>query len=218
MGDSEPRFLYCWFDTEYTTLELERARLLEVALIVTNVDLVPVRPVDNPVPKELLRLDGFSAVLTAPPETEISEHVLTNYRPLLERCAREGRAETEIDEYLMRYLDAVVPAAREDASVTERPVLAGNSIYSDYFLAKRYLPKFASRLHYRHFDVTSLKLEWQQYHRQAKFQKLGHAENIKSYYRGADPIVGDKHDAYYDVQASIAELAYYRSRLTLRES
>ena len=33
---TEPRRLYCWFDTEYTTLELERARLLEVALIVTD--------------------------------------------------------------------------------------------------------------------------------------------------------------------------------------
>jgi oligoribonuclease (3'-5' exoribonuclease) len=97
--------------------------------------------------------------------------------------------------------------------VRERPVLAGNSIYADYFLARRFLPGFLSRLSYRLFDVTTFKLEWQLHYREKKFEKLGTPEGIRTLYRGRDPVVGDKHDAYYDVQASIAELAFYRSRL-----
>lgn len=208
---TEPRRLYCWFDTEYTTLELERARLLEVALIVTDEELVPIPGTSKDVPEGLLRLDGFSAFLTPPPESEISDHVKENYRPLLERCRREGRSSEEVDSCLAAYLDSFAEARA--ARVQERPVLAGNSIYADYFLARKFLPRFLSRLNYRLFDVTTLKLEWLFHYRGKKFEKLGSSENIRMLYRGRDPIAGDKHDAYYDVQASIAELAFYRSRL-----
>ncbi len=153
----------------------------------------------------------MSAVLTPPPESEISDHVKENYRPLLERCRRDGRSVEEIDSLLSAYLDSF-PETRA-ASVRERPVLAGNSIHADYFLARRFLPRFLSRLNYRLFDVTTFKIEWQFHHREKKFEKLGSPERIRELYRGRDPIAGDKHDAYYDVQASIAELAFYRSRL-----
>jgi oligoribonuclease (3'-5' exoribonuclease) len=205
------RRLYCWFDTEYTTLELERARLLEVALIVTDDTLLPLPGNSKDVPESLLRRDGFSAFLTPPPESEISDHVKENYRPLLERCRREGRTAEEVDAHLSTYMDWF-PETRL-ASLRERPVLAGNSIYADYFLARKFLPRFLSRLNYRLFDVTTLKLEWQFHYREKKFEKLGSPELIRELYRGRDPIVGDKHDAYYDVQASITELAFYRSRL-----
>jgi oligoribonuclease len=204
------RHLYCWFDTEYTTLELERARLLEVALIVTDDELLPLRGGSNGEAPHL-RLDGFSAVLTPPPETEISDHVRNHYGPLLERCRREGLRTEEVDALLSAYMDSFPESG--NPSVRERPVLAGNSIYADYFLARRFLPGFLSRLNYRLFDVTTFKLEWQFHYREKKFEKLGSPEGIRSLYRGRDPIVGDKHDAYYDVQASIAELAFYRSRL-----
>jgi oligoribonuclease (3'-5' exoribonuclease) len=98
-------------------------------------------------------------------------------------------------------------------NVQQRPVLAGNSIYADYFLARKFLPRFLSHLNYRLFDVTTLKLEWLFHYREKKFEKLGSPELIRELYRGRDPILGDKHDAYYDVQASITELAFYRSRL-----
>ncbi len=207
---TQARNLFCWFDTEYTTLELERARLLEVALIVTDDELRPIRGgTEEQAP--FLRLDGFSAVLTPPPESEISDHVKENYRPLLERCRRDGRNADEVDSRLSAYMDAF-PETRI-TSVRDRPVLAGNSIYADYFLARKFLPRFVSRLNYRLFDVTTFKLEWQFHYREKKFEKLGSPERVRELYRGRDPIAGDKHDAYYDVQASIAELAFYRSRL-----
>ncbi len=211
----EPRYLYCWFDTEYTRLDLDEAKLLQVALIVTDDELrpLPVRP--EGIPEELFRKDGFTAFLPPPPENEISEHVLEHYKPLLERAAKEGRPVEEIDRYLSLYMDAY-PETRLD-DIRRRPVLAGNSVYADYFLARRFLPGFLSHLSYRHLDVTTLKIEWAYHYRGPKFEKLGNSEAIRRYYRGQDSIEGDKHDAYYDVQASMAELAYYRSRLELDE-
>jgi oligoribonuclease len=208
---TERRRLYCWFDTEYTTLELERARLLEVALIVTDDDLLPIAGTSKEVPPELLKRDGFSAFLTPPPESEISDHVKENYKPLLERCRREGLSPDEVDGHLASYMDSF--AETRLADVRERPFLAGNSIYADYFLARKFLPRFLARLNYRLLDVTTIKLEWLFHYRGKKFEKLGTPEGIRELYRGHDRIEGDKHDAYYDVQASIAELAFYRSRL-----
>ncbi len=205
------RRLYCWFDTEYTTLELERARLLEVALIVTDDELLPLPGTPKDVPGSLMKLDGFSAFLTPPPESEISTHVKENYRPLLERCRREGRGAEEVDAYLSSYMDSFPETGLGD--VRERPVLAGNSIYADYFLARKFLPRFLSHLNYRLFDVTTLKLEWLFHYHEEKFEKLGSTSLLRKLYRGQDRIAGDKHDAYYDVQASITELAFYRSRL-----
>jgi oligoribonuclease (3'-5' exoribonuclease) len=207
---NEPRYLYCWFDTEYTTLELERAKLLQVALVVSDDELRPIAPRPVDVPEELLRHDGFTAFLEPPPEEEISRHVLENYQPLLDKCAKYGRRADEIDAYLSLYLDAFPETRSED--IRTRPTLAGNSVYADYYLARKFLPRFLSHLNYRLFDVTTFKLEWLFHHRGEKFQKLGHADNIGKYYRGKDAVAGDKHDAYYDVQASMAELAYYRSR------
>ena len=207
---TEPRYLYCWFDTEYTSLELERAKLLQVALLVSDDRLNPIAYKPDGVPPELLRNDGFSACLELPPREEISDHVLEHYLPLLEMCEREGRTVEEVDAYLSLYLDGFPETRDEDIRV--RPTLAGNSIYADYFLARKFLPLFLSHLNYRLFDVTTLKLEWLFHHRGPRFEKLGYPENIRKYYRGKDKIAGDKHDAYYDVQASMAELAYYRSQ------
>ncbi len=209
---TEPRRLYCWFDTEYTTLELERARLLEVALIVTDDALLPLPGTPTNVPEGLLRRDGFSAFLTPPPEAEISEYMKENHRPLLERCRREGRNAEDVDAHLSSYMDSFDETRL--ANVRARPVLAGNSIYADYFLARKFLPRFLSHLNYRLFDVTTLKLEWLFHYRGKKFEKLGSRESIRELYRGQDPIAGDKHDAYYDVQASITELTFYRSQFT----
>jgi oligoribonuclease len=208
------RHLYCWFDTEYTTLDLERAKLLEIALIVTDDELRPVRPDGAGIPRDLLRKDGFCVFVIPPPREEISDHVQKNYGPLLERCRGEGRTAEAVEGFLASYMDSF-PECRAER-VQDRPVLAGNSIYADYFLARKYLPRFLSRLSYRLFDVTTLKLEWLFHYREKRFEKLGKPEAIRKFYRGEDEILGDKHDAYYDVQASIAELAYYRSRLSLR--
>jgi len=212
---SETRYLYCWFDTEYTTLELDRAKLLQVALIVTDDTLRPIQTETSSIDTKLLRKDGLSMCVAPPPREEMSDHVRDYYQPLLDECDRSGKPVEEVDGQLAAFMESFPETERED--VRERPIMAGNSIYADAFLARKYLPRFASQLNYRMFDVSTLKLEWLFHYRKDRFRKLNQAENIQKYYRGEDPIAGAKHDAYYDIQASMAELAYYRS-LTRVES
>jgi oligoribonuclease (3'-5' exoribonuclease) len=212
MADDQARFaVYCWFDTEYTDLDYDRAELLEVALVVTDQTLRPISGKPSGIPKKLLSNDGFRACIKPPPRSRISQHVLDNYQDLLKRCADDGNELADVDEYLTLYLDQFPESKAK--KVRNRPVLAGNSIHADFFLARKFLPNFVKRLNYRLLDVSSQKLEWRNHFRGQKFRKKGNPELIQQYYLGEDPVKGDKHDAFYDVQASIAELAYYRTHL-----
>ncbi len=93
------------------------------------------------------------------------------------------------------------------------PVLAGNSIHADWFLVRKYLPKFLACLHYRHLDVSSLKLQWLQWFEGEEFDKTN-VELVKQHFAEAGVALDTQpHDAYYDVIASIAELSFYRSGL-----
>ncbi len=210
-----PTVRYCWFDTEYTSLDLEAAHLIQVALVVTDAELTPLLPAAAPagVPSECLVANGLNAYLALPEGWVGEEFHRTEMAGVLERCAASRRTAEEADELLSRYLDAVVgPPA---AAIAERPILAGNSVHHDWFLARRDLPRFTERLHYRCVDASTLKTEW--------LAKLGgpaaslldkdDPEALRAAFPAADLSGGTAHDAYYDAQASIAELAWYRERL-----
>jgi oligoribonuclease (3'-5' exoribonuclease) len=70
-----------------------------------------------------------------------------------------------------------------------------------------------NRLHYRHLDVTAFKVEWKSLHPDEEFDK-DDQETIRQYFPDAVlPVTSRRHNAYYDLQASIAELAFYRRHL-----
>lgn len=196
--------LYVWFDTEYSNLELETAWLLQVAAIITDTSLRRVLPKENDV-RLTIRLPNGARVS---PWVEES-------LPDLVRACRSPHAWNldEADASLAAYVDAAagLPSEHKD----QRPVLAGNSIHGDWWLVRRFLPRFLNRLHYRHLDVTAFKLEWKRLHPHVEFEKEN-PEIIQRYFPEAVlPVSGGRHDAYYDVHASIAELAFYRSHLFL---
>jgi oligoribonuclease len=196
---------YVWFDTEYSDLELEAAWLLQVAALITDSSLKRVLP-----PEQDVRL-----TIQLPDEATLSPWVEQNLPDLVKAC--RSPAAISVDEADMRlagYVDAAVglPAQREN----QRPVLAGNSLHADWWLARRFLPRFLGRLHYRHLDVTALKLQWMCLHPGVEFEKED-PEVIRRYFPDAAlPEAGGRHDACYDVHASIAELAFYR-RFLFRE-
>ena len=104
------------------------------------------------------------------------------------------------------------PETRSE-NVRARPVLAGNSIYAGLLPRAEVSAQLPIALELSGIWTSRpFKIEWLFHHGGAKFEKLGHPNLIRKHYRGKDEILGDKHDAYYDVQASMAELAYYRSR------
>lgn len=203
-SDNTDKF-YVWFDTEYSDLELETASLLQVAALITDSSLKRVLP-----PERDVRL-----TIRLPDEAALSPWVEQNLPDLVEGCrSPEAVNIDEADMLLAGYVDAVagLPAEREN----QRPVLAGNSLHADWWLARRFLPRFLSRLHYRHLDVTALKLQWKRLHPGVEFEKEN-PEIIRRYFPEAVlPVSGSRHDAYFDVHASIAELAFYRHFL-LRE-
>ena len=152
---------YLWFDTEYTTLDLEKARLLQVSLVITDVNLDRLAPVEEDLNLVVRLDDGVS----------VSPWLTETMPELVNRC-RSGEAlpVEEIDVRLEAYVNRHVVVPMGDDK--KKPILAGNSIHADWFLAHRFLPRFSSRLHYRHLDVTTLKLQWQDWLRRAdKFEK-----------------------------------------------
>jgi len=190
---------YIWFDAEYSSVELEDAVLLQVAVLATDSSLHRVLPQEQDV-----RL-----VIRAPEGARFSPWVEENLPGLALECrSREAIDVAEADERLAAYVDATV-AFRSDRG-DHRPFLAGNSIHFDWWLARRFLPLFLGRLHYRQLDVSSFKLEWKRAHPATRFDKTD-PNTIRTYFPEA--FINDsanRHDAYYDLQASIAELAFYR--------
>ncbi len=74
--------------------------------------------------------------------------------------------------------------------------LCGNSIGQDRRFIVRYMPALADFLHYRSVDVTSFKVV------------AGHwYPNLAPYPKG------EQHRALDDIRESIAELAYYKSKI-----
>lgn len=196
---------YLWFDTEYSSLELGRAHLLQVALVITDVHLRRIMPVSEDL-NLFIRLDE---------QVKVSPWIEENMPGLVARCRGPGAClVAEADQRLAAAIDRAVVVPLGDDK--KKPILAGNSIHSDWYLALNFLPQFSRRLHYRHLDVTTLKLQWQDHAHGEKFEKDDVAL-VRKYFPGLQ-VNGDSrlHDAYYDCQASIAELAYYRRHLFKR--
>jgi len=196
--------LYVWFDAEYSSLELETARLLQVAALITDTSLRRV----------LSKEQDVRLTIRLPNAVRVSPWVEESLPELVRACrSSDAWNLEEADARLAAYVDAAagLPAERKD----QRPILAGNSIHGDWWLVRRFLPRFLSRLHYRHLDVTAFKLEWKRLHPHMEFEKEN-TEIIRRYFPEAVlPVSGGRHDAYYDVNASIAELAFYRRHLFL---
>jgi oligoribonuclease len=203
---NRPKSYYVWFDSEYSTLELGSACLLQVAAMITDTSLKRLAPAEQ----------DIRLVIQLPQNQPLSPWVEENLADLVGAC-RSSQAVPlyDADARLAAYVDSFVgPPSQKESN---RPVLAGNSVHADWWLGCRDLPLFLSRLHYRHLDVTSLKLEWQRRYPDKEFNKED-PHLVARYFPEAHLAEGEtRHDAYYDIQASIAELAFYREHLFAKE-
>jgi oligoribonuclease len=204
-----------WCDMEFTDLDPARARILEVAVLVTTPELEPL-----PLPGG--SREGWSAcVRITPQEAETaSAWVRQNQAELLARCLGDPAALplAEVEEHLIECLAATcgVPAAANDEGETERhrlPLLAGNSVHKDHSFLERWMPDLARRLSYRLIDVSCLKELRRRWHPLVPaFDKDAMAQAWLPDLR----LEGAEHDALYDVKCSLAELRYYREHLFRR--
>ena len=130
-----------WIDCEMTGLDLEKDRLVEVAVLVTDSELNPLDP-------------GLDLVINAP------DDVLDGMTEVVaEMHAKSGltdavRASTltlaEAEQQLLAYIKRFVPERRSAP-------LCGNSIGTDRGFLARDMQELDDHLHYRMVDVSSLK-------------------------------------------------------------
>ncbi len=194
---------YVWFDAEFTSLELDRARLLQVAVIITDTNLRRMAPPEADL-NLCIRLEEGEAV---------SPWVAENLPALVEQCrSDEAVSMDEADRQIAALIDQYCGTPCKE--MADRPVLAGNSVHNDWFLMRKYLPLFGSRLHYRLLDVSTLKIQWQDWVEQQPFDKES-VEQLNQYFPGGGISAANAHDALFDIKASIAELSFYRSNLDM---
>jgi oligoribonuclease len=194
---------YVWFDTEFSSLELDEAQLLQVAVMLTDKDLKRMTP-----PEE--DINFYIRLSDAVP---LSAWVEKNLPDLVKKCrSREAVSIEEVDEKLTAFVDRWCGTPTK--TIQKRPLMAGNSIHTDWMLARKFLPVFVSRLHYRLLDVSALKIQWFDLTDGREFSK-DDAKTVKKYFPEADLRRLRQHDAAYDIVASAAELAYYRAHMHL---
>jgi oligoribonuclease len=193
---------YVWFDTEFTSLDLDEAQLLQVSVMLTDKDLKRLTP-----PEEDLNL-YIRLSDTEPVSAWVEKHL----PDLLKKCrSRSAVPVEEVDAKLTAYIDRWCGTPTK--TIQKRPLMAGNSVHNDWILSRKFFPVFTSRLHYRLLDVSSLKIQWFDLTDGAEFKK-DDPKVVKKYFPEADLRRLRQHDAYYDIVASAAELAYYRAHMT----
>ncbi len=193
--------IYVWFDTEFSSLTLESALLLQVSAVIT----------DHTLQRRLPASEDFNAIVRLPDDVTCDPWVNQNLPDLVQRCrSEEARSVDTVDEALVAYINAAagdsVPAQK-----AERPLLAGNTLQCDWFLARRYLPLTMDRVNYRSIDVSSWKVHLKNCIGEIPFDKNDRAL-IRKYFPGEYNSDRNEHDAHFDVLASIAEFNYYTCR------
>jgi oligoribonuclease len=108
-------------------------------------------------------------------------------RDALQQQNEQGRLSAEIEDELLRFLDA-------HFAPNERVILAGNSIHQDRKFIENEWPRLNERLHYRMLDVSAWKVVFD-----GKYKK-----------RFAKP---EAHRAMEDIRGSIQELNYYLGKV-----
>jgi len=129
-----------WIDMEMTGLQPDSDRIIEIALLVTDAQLVTVA--EGPV----LVVHQPDEVLEAMDSWNRSTHKKSG---LIERVRASKMNEEQAERSALEFLGKHVPA---NASP-----MCGNSICQDRRFLARWMPKLESHFHYRNLDVSTLK-------------------------------------------------------------
>lgn len=131
-----------WLDMEMTGLDVETNRIIEVAVIVTDMNLQMV--------------DKYEAVIKQPQSflDQMDEwNTRTHGESGLTNRVKTGQPQSEVEMQLM--------ALAEKHFGNERIILAGSSISQDKLFIERHMKRLAQKLHFRIIDVSSMKAIFQ---------------------------------------------------------
>lgn len=183
-----------WVDCEMTGLDANVDKILEVAVIITDGQLQQVDllgPLVAQTPKSVLdnmnewckTNHGASGLVQACLDSQLTIEQIDDQ--LYDLCQRHSITKGYCDfNSKFNYLTVFWSFFR---------LLAGNSVSYDRIFLQKYCPKFASCLHYRTVDVSTIK------------------ELVRIWYKKEKSFKKDlAHRAIDDIKESIDELKYYR--------
>jgi oligoribonuclease len=130
-----------WIDCEMTGLSLEKDKLIEVAVLVTDSELNVLDPGLD------LIIGADDAVLEGMDDVVQEMHAKSG---LTEEVRAATRTVAEAEQELLAYIKRFVPERRTAP-------LCGNSIGTDRGFLARDMPELDDHLHYRMVDVSSIK-------------------------------------------------------------
>jgi len=129
-----------WIDLEMTGLDPDRDSIIEIATVVTDVNLNVVE--EGPV----LAIYHSDSVLSLMDEWNVEHHSASG---LIERVQRSTTSIKEAEKRTLTFLKKHVPP--------ETSPICGNTICQDRRFLYRYMPDLERYFHYRHIDVSTLK-------------------------------------------------------------
>lgn len=169
-----------WIDLEMTGLNPDADRILEIATVVTDTELQVIA--EGPV----LAINQTDACLAQMDEWNTSHHTQSG---LITRVTNSTFDEHTAEIMTLHFL-------KQQVAANTSPI-CGNSICQDRRFLFRYMPQLEKYFHYRHLDVSTLKILAEHW-----------APDIASQLNKLS-----KHLALSDIYDSIAELQYYRKHL-----
>jgi oligoribonuclease len=129
-----------WIDCEMTGLDVDSDELVEVAVVVTDFDLVPVHPgFDIVITPNQSALDGMNDFVR-------DMHTASGLIEEIPNGVTLADAEYQVLEYILQHVPSEGSAP-----------IAGNTIGTDRAFLARYMPRIDKHLHYRSVDVSSIK-------------------------------------------------------------
>jgi oligoribonuclease len=153
-----------WIDLEMTGLDVERHRIVEVALLVTDAEL------------EVLD-EGIDLVVHQPPEALAQMEEVVRAMHIKSGLLAEIEASTiSLDAAGAKALEYVASHVPERGTAPA----CGNSIGVDRRFLHRYLPQLDGYLHYRSIDVSSLKELCRRWYPDVYAKRPGKAETHRA--------------------------------------
>ena len=129
-----------WLDMEMTGLNPDTDRIIEIAIVVTDSQLVTVA--EAPV----LVIRQTDAALDAMDNWNRGTHARSG---LIEKVKASALAEADAERSMLDFLAQHVP--------TRASPMCGNSICQDRRFLARWMPELEAYFHYRNLDVSTLK-------------------------------------------------------------
>ncbi len=172
---------FLWVDLEMTGLNVDSDYILEIACICTD--------------KNFDRLFDYHAVIFQP------RHIIDAMQKF---CYEMHQSSGLIDKVLQSTVsckqveEELIILLAQYTSINN-VYIAGNSVYNDLIFIKKYMPKIASWMHYRTFDVSTLKL-------------IAQIQNLPPF------IKQKKHTALADIQESLKEFGHYQRNLFIQKN